>query len=106
MPGLKLLQSGLLRTQQLNTSQMCSIGDILGDLAGHGSALKSCCLRQLTASFYLNLGVPLNIVPSILTLYSIIMPFDTFETSCIGTCVDKYSEGLFGHIRYCKLDFL
>ena len=26
--------------------------------------------------------------------------------NCLKTCVDKYSEGQFGHTKYCKLDFL
>ena len=26
--------------------------------------------------------------------------------NCCRICVDSYSEGQFGHIRYCKLDFL
>ena len=25
--------------------------------------------------------------------------------NCSRTCVDRYSEGQFGHIRYCKIDF-
>ena len=28
------------------------------------------------------------------------------DQNCLKTCVDKYSQGQFGHIRYCKLDFL
>ena len=26
--------------------------------------------------------------------------------NCLKTYVDKYSEGQFGHTRFCKLDFL
>ena len=28
------------------------------------------------------------------------------DQKLLTDCVDKYSEGQFGHTRYCKLDFL
>ena len=30
----------------------------------------------------------------------------SWDQKLLKTCVDKYSERQFGHIRYCKLDFL
>ena len=32
--------------------------------------------------------------------------FKIWGSETAETCVDKYSEGQFGHKRYCKLDFL
>ena len=41
---------GLLRTLRPNTSKFCSIGDVSGELAGHGNAFTPCCLRKSTVT--------------------------------------------------------
>ena len=41
---------GCVALRQPKTSQMCSTGNISGDLAGHGSVPTPCCTRKLTAT--------------------------------------------------------